>query len=283
MPTVKNENLIFSNAALVGGAVEITPDDLESMVKATAAGGFSGVSLWAFHHMGAVGAGVSPDTVKGWHTDAGLSVPVVESLIGWEGGDTAAIDAGCGPTFDVASFYGAKTVAGVVMSPTLESFDAAAAGLAHLGKMASDRGIRVCIEWLPWSGLPDLKSAWKLIQAAGGDNLGLVVDTWHWLRQPGGPDVATLKTIPADRIHLVQIDDAAKEPSGEDPMMESMTKRELPGDGDVDFGELFAVLDEIGADPIWSPEIFNVGLMGLGKEEMAKRICDSTKKLLGVS
>lgn len=281
MPTVRNENIVFSDAVLVGGAVEISTADLESIVNATAAAGFAGVSLWAFHHLAAVGQGMSPDDVKKLHTDAGLSVPVVESLIGWEGGDTATIDAQCGPTFDVADFYGAKTVAGVVMSPTLESFDAAAAGLAHLGKRGADRGMRVCIEWLPWSGLKDLASAWKLVQAAGGDNLGLVVDTWHWLRQPGGPDVETLRAVPGDRIHLVQIDDAAKTPSGEDPMMESMTRRLLPGDGDVDFRELFAVLDEIGADPIWGPEIFNVDLMGLGHEEMARQIATSTRTLLG--
>ncbi len=281
MPTVRNENIVFSDAALVGGAVEISTADLESIVKATAAAGFEGVSLWAFHHLAAVGQGMSPDDVKKLHTDAGLSVPVVESLIGWEGGDTAAIDAQCGPTFDVADLYGAKTVAGVVMSPTLESFDAAAAGLAHLGKRGADRGMRVCIEWLPWSGLKDLASAWKLVQAAGGDNLGLVVDTWHWLRQPGGPDVETLRAVPGDRIHLVQIDDAAKTPSGEDPMMESMTRRLLPGDGDVDFRELFGVLDDIGADPIWGPEIFNVELMALGHEEMARQIATSTRTLLG--
>lgn len=283
MPTVRDENLIFCDAGLVGGAIEISPADLESMVKATAAAGFKGVSLWAFHHLAVVGAGRSDEELLALHTDAGLAVPVVESLIGWEGGDTAAIDAQCGPTFDVAARYGAKTVAGVVMSPALESFDAATAGLAHLGKSASDRGMRVCIEWLPWSGLPDLKSAWRMVQATGLDNVGLVVDTWHWLRQPGGPDLETLRQVPGERVHLVQLDDAAREPSGDDAMMESMTKRELPGDGDVDFAELFGVLDEIGADPIWAPEIFNPGLMALGHEEMAKRIYASTRKILGMA
>lgn len=282
MPSAREETLVLCNATLVGGSMEVSPDDVESIARATANAGFSGVSLWAFHHMAATAGGMSDADVKAMHTDLGLSVPVVEALIGWEGGDTAAIDAQCVGTLDLAALYGAKTVAGVVMSPSLESFDAAVSGFAYLAERAAERGLAVCVEWLPWSGLPDLKSAWRLVQATGQANVGLVVDTWHWLRQPGGPDPETLRGIPGPRIHCVQLGDAAAEPSGEHPMTETMTRRRLPGEGDVDFAELFAVLDEIGADPIWAPEIFNVELMALGHEQMARRIAAATRELLGL-
>jgi sugar phosphate isomerase/epimerase len=282
MTAAREETLILCNATLVGGAMDIGADQVKQIVNATAGAGFSGVSLWAFHHMAAVGSGMSDDEVQALHSDAGLSVPVVEALLGWEGGDTDAIDAQCMGTLDIAVRYGARTVAGVVMAPALESFDAAVAGFAHLGKRAAERGLGLCVEWLPWSGLPDLKSAWKLVQDSGLDNTGLVVDTWHWLRQPGGPDLETLRQVPGERIHVVQLDDAPTQPAGEDSMAESMTARLLPGEGDVDYAPLFAALDEIGADPIWAPEIFNTELLALGPDEMAKRIAVSTRKLLGL-
>jgi sugar phosphate isomerase/epimerase len=261
--------------------MEISPEQLKTIIKATADAGFSGASLWAFHHNAAVAAGASPEEVKAWHFDRGLSVPVVESLIGWEGGDRATIEEQCGGTFEVASLYGAKAVAGVVMGAEIDRA-AATQGLALLGKMGADRGLKVCIEWLPWSGLPTIKSAWEMIQDAGGENIGLVVDTWHWLRQPGGPDPETLRQIPGDRIHCVQLDDTTAAGEGDDMMMESMTNRLLPGEGEVDWPGILGILDEIGADPIYAPEVFNLGLLEQGAAEMARRIGESTRKVLGL-
>ena len=113
MSPAREENLILCNAPLVGGALEPSPEQVKAIIDATADAGFGGASLWAFHHNAAVAAGTSPEQVKEWHTDRGLSVPVVESLIGWEGGDAATIEAQCGPTFEVATYYGAQAVAGV--------------------------------------------------------------------------------------------------------------------------------------------------------------------------
>jgi sugar phosphate isomerase/epimerase len=281
MSPVREENLVLCNAPLVGGALEVTPEQVKTIIDAAADAGWGGVSLWAFHHLAALAGGKTAEEVRAWHTERGLSVPIVESLIGWEGGDRATIEEQCGPTFEVASFYGAKVVAGVVMAPEMDRA-AAAKGLAHLGRMGADRGMKVCIEWLPWSGLDTIASAWALVQEAGGDNIGLVFDTWHWLRQPGGPDPDTLRQIPGERIHCVQLDDAPAQGSGDDAMMESMTNRLLPGEGDVDWAEVLGLLDEIGADPIWAPEVFNVGLMEQGPVEMARRTREATRKVLGL-
>ena len=122
-----------------------------------------------------------------------------------------------------------------------------------------------------------------MVQEAGGDNIGLVFDTWHWLRQPGGPDPETLRQIPGDRIHCVQLDDTTAAGTGEDQMMESMTARLLPGDGEVDWPNVLELLDEIGADPIWAPEVFNLGLMKEGPVEMARKTRDATRKVLGLA
>ena len=104
MSPAREEKLILCNAPLVGGAMDVTPEQVKTIIDAAADAGFAGVSLWAFHHNAAVEAGVSPEDVRAWHTDRGLSVPMVESLIGWESGDVATIEAQCGPTLEVARF-----------------------------------------------------------------------------------------------------------------------------------------------------------------------------------
>ena len=66
-------------------------------------------------------------------------------------------------------------------------------------------------------------------------------------------------------------------------MMESMTNRLLPGEGEVDWPSVLALLDEIGADPIWAPEVFNVGLMEAGPVEMARKTREATRSVLGLA
>ena len=65
-------------------------------------------------------------------------------------------------------------------------------------------------------------------------------------------------------------------------MMESMTNRLLPGDGEVEWKPLLDALDAIKADPIWAPEVFNLGLMKEGPVAMAKKIGGATRKVLGL-
>ncbi len=80
----------------------------------------------------------------------------------------------------------------------------------------------------------------------------------------------------------MQLDDTTAQGTGEDQMMESMTNRLLPGDGEVDWPNVLSLLDEIGADPIWAPEVFNVGLMQEGPVEMARKTREATLKVLGL-
>ena len=59
-----------------------------------------------------------------------------------------------------------------------------------------------------------------------------------------------------------------------------------PGEGPPrasDLGAVLSLLDEIGADPIWAPEVFNVGLMQEGPVEMARKTRAATRKVLGLS
>ena len=54
MSPAREENLILCDATLVGGAMEVAPEQVKTIVDASADAGFGGVSLWAFHHAAAV-------------------------------------------------------------------------------------------------------------------------------------------------------------------------------------------------------------------------------------
>ena len=131
----------------------------------------------------------------------------------------------------------------------------------------------MCVEFLAWSAISDLGRAWELVEPL--PDVGVLLDTFHWQRQRGGPDVPLLASIPGERIHYVQLADAPPEP-GADPETDAMTARLLPGDGVVDFAQIFSVLDDIGADPFIATEIFNPGIVAeLGADRAARAMRDA--------
>jgi sugar phosphate isomerase/epimerase len=126
----------------------------------------------------------------------------------------------------------------------------------------------VCLEFLPWTAVAQLATAWALVQKTGLANVGLVLDTWHFRRQPGGPDYEVLEAIPGDRVRYVQVSDAAAEPEA-DLMTEALTRRLLPGDGVIDFDRLQSSLAAIGADPVYATEVYNTPLALTGAQDIA--------------
>jgi sugar phosphate isomerase/epimerase len=201
-------------------------------------------------------------------------------MMPWDQLDYGAAKTDVEPFLELAEAYGAQHVLAVTMST--DRLEVASAGnrLREICARASDRGLGVAIEFLPWSGIPDLATAWRIVESSGADNAGLLIDGWHWQRQPGGPCPDLLRSIPPERIKIFQICDAAAE-SGGDSIEECLVDRRLPGEGVVDLQALVRVLDEMGARPILAPEVFNVSLARRGAVEMAHAVRKATIELLG--
>jgi sugar phosphate isomerase/epimerase len=142
-----------------------------------------------------------------------------------------------------------------------------------LCEQAATRDLRVCIEFFPWSGMPDLATAWGVVEGSGVANGGIVIDMMHWQHQDGGPNFELLERIPGEHIHYVQACDtvAPRAPAG-DYMQEALGNRRLPGQGEVDIARLLRTLDAIGADPWFAYEVFNQGLAAGGPEAMARTL-----------
>lgn len=281
MPTPNTRGTeTLCTAALLGARSEVTLPELRGALDATAAAGFSAASLWAVHHQTLVAGGMDPDALVALHHEAGLSVPVVEAAMGWATPDLDAVDAAVRPILEVAVRYGAEQVLAVFMEPEAPEPAACLAGFTRLCDRAAERGLRVSLEFLPWSGIPDLRSAWQLVERCERDNAGLTLDTWHWQRQPAGPDFETLAGIPGARIHFLQLSDAPAQ-AEEDLMDETLRARRLPGEGDVDFESLREALYAIGARPLAAPEVFSAELLALGPAEMAQRIAARTRAVWG--
>ncbi|MBR0696958.1 bifunctional sugar phosphate isomerase/epimerase/4-hydroxyphenylpyruvate dioxygenase family protein [Bradyrhizobium lablabi] len=137
---------------------------------------------------------------------------------------------------------------------SLGGIDRAADDLRELGERASARGLRVGFEALAWGRhVNDYRDAWEIVRRADHHAIGIILDSFHTLA-PGFP-VAPIRTIPADRIFLVQLADAPQ--LDLDVLSWSRHFRCFPGQGNLPIGDFMRALDATRYDGPLSLEIFN--------------------------
>lgn len=246
--------------------------DTRAMADAAAAAGFGGISICTGHPAWGVG---DEAAVQAFLDRPGRPIPVITSEVinvDLQGAVDPRVAADeNGRTLDLAALAGARSVNVITLAAELPPLAEAAPRLGALCDLAADRGLAINLEFLPWTGLPDITAAMRLIEATDRDNLGIVLDVWHWFRRTGGPlDASVIRSIPPERIHVLQLNDLPAQPTAE-PLVETISARLLPGEGVVDIAGLLAVLDEIGASPVVALEIFSSVLEALPPEENARR------------
>jgi sugar phosphate isomerase/epimerase len=252
-------------AGLVPNAMTPTKESVRAAVDAAADAGFSGSSIWVTLLPFVAD---SLDGAKRVLDGRGLQVRMVEGAFSWatDAAEEEVRSEGSS-VVETAEALGASLILAVCLGPSLVDPAVAQARLAALAARADRAGAAVCVEFLPWSGIPRLRDAWELV--APLDDVGLIVDTWHWQRQPGGPDLDALEAVPPERVMCLQLSDAPTRASGE-LMEETMTARLLPGDGEIDFTPIVGWLSSV--QPFVAPEVFNPGLVtsrGVGPAAVA--------------
>lgn len=270
--------IAFASTTFVPPHASVGPAATLGFIDAIANAGFDAASISNAHHEWVVAGGVSTEEFLERHFARELSIPAVEVLTNWVTRDLRAVEDEARPILELARRAGARTVIAAALAPTAD-FPTLTAGLAHLCRIAAHHGLLVSFEFLPWAAIPDLSSTVRLLDAVDQDNLGVVVDVWHWYRQRGSPDPATLAAIPADRLHVLQLSDARARPA-DNLRRETATGRLLPGDGAIDIDVVVDTLLRRGVQPIVTTEVFSTSLVRLGPDEMARRALEATRKVL---
>jgi sugar phosphate isomerase/epimerase len=88
--------------------------------------------------------------------------------------------------------------------------EVAAEAFARVCDNAAEGGLRVQLEFMPFSGIPDLRVAWDIVRRAGRTNGGIVLDSWHYFRS--GPDHGLLQSLAPNTIFSVQLSDGPASP-----------------------------------------------------------------------
>jgi 3-dehydroshikimate dehydratase len=141
-----------------------------------------------------------------------------------------------------------------VSPAAIGGIDRAAADFHELGELAAKRGLRVAFEALAWGRhINDYRDSWEVVRRADHSAIGLVLDTFHILVR--GTDLTPIRSIPKDRIFLVQVADAPR--LNMDYLSWSRHFRCFPGQGDLALGAFMEALQATSFDGLLSLEIFS--------------------------
>jgi len=170
--------------------------------------------------------------------------------------EMAALERDCLWLSQLAQSIGCPTIA-VVPSPRPgglawpEIKAQAAAALRELAGIASRYGIRLALEFLAPvdCSVRTLAQGWEVVCAAGCENVGLLIDTYHFYA--GGSSWESLDGFDVDRLYMVHINDVEGRP------LEALTDgdRLLPGEGVLPLGRLLGRLKARGYDGGYAVEV----------------------------
>jgi sugar phosphate isomerase/epimerase len=251
-------------------------------VAAARAGRFDGVSLRLRDHARARADGLSDIEMRALLADGGVAVAEIEALTAWRPGLTPARPEHAeSHVLAVAEAMGARSVSVVEGPGAPLPVDGAAEAFAALCDRAAERGLLVHIEFWPGSGL-DLVTAAVVVASANRPNGGLLVDTWHLARSPGGMEL--LGGIPGDRIMALQVSDSApvEEPEA-DYLAAGLTRRLMPGEGALDLVGFVRLLDVRGCCAPIGVEVCSERLAAEPPGIVARRAGDAIRAVLAAA
>jgi sugar phosphate isomerase/epimerase len=241
---------------------------LFARAEAVRAGGFAALSAGAADLLALGRQGIEPRRAAREMEARGVRVTVIDPFMSWypgwenvpgDGPQAQSQNVNENDVYRYADAFGAESV--TVLAPFTGSAappSAVADALGNLADRAGSHGLRLHLEVIPTSMVPDLITGWELVRAVDRSNVGFVLDTFHLAR--AGNDLATLRLIPPEKVFHVQLCDGSLLPRVPDYFEEAVTMRDFAGEGELPIRQLAQCLAEMGALGAVGPEVFSANL-----------------------
>jgi len=219
-------------------------------------------------------AGVSLEELRKRCEDSGVAIGYIDGLHSpLPETPTGVSEERC---YEIAEGLGAPAINAVHLrgpsSPFSEMLDA----LGALTERAAQRGLRILIEFLPDTGIPDFPVALELVRQIDDDHIRVMLDTWHLARTGGGPH-QLIDDAPA-LVGGLQVSDRCK--VQDTVPYVRMSGRYLPGHGEVPLSEI--LLPVLAAHPELpvGVEVINDELLAMPAAEAASTAASALRELL---
>lgn len=262
---------------LMAASLPRTP--LRELIPSAAAAGFEALTLWPNAWRHAIRRdGLSLTDLRGLLDEHGITVTDVESVDDWRPatGGAGFPSTGRVEAVEVAVALGARTLTTAHAVGGELALDRDAGAFAALCDDAAEHGLQVALEFVPFTAVPDLRTALELLRRADRPNAGLVIDLWHLARSGDAP--AALADVPPELICTVQLADGPREPLP-DLIEDAVRARRLPGAGELPIADGIETLRRIGVRAPIGPEVY-VEAWSARPREWAVQLFDATRAVL---
>ena len=135
------------------------------------------------------------------------------------------------PFFEAGARLGAKHILVAAYDPDLARFSDR---YRQFCEAAAGYGLTSDLEFMPWTSVPDLTTAMRVVAEVDHSAAGILVDALHFDRSQSS--LADLRTVPAQRLHYWQLcDGPAERPATTEQLIHAAREeRMLPGEGGID-------------------------------------------------
>jgi sugar phosphate isomerase/epimerase len=257
-------------------------------LEVAAEAGYRAVSLWGRDYERARRDGHSDAEMRIMLDDHGLVVAEVDPAWWWTPGAAGVTIPAELDTLEVfrhgedhllrmAEAVGARSLNAADVLGGTWTVEEGAEAFATLCDRAAQHGLLVHLEWLAWSRIPDVSTAWDVVRMADRPNGGLNVDTWHCARTGTAAD--DLRALPGERVLAIQLDDGPLLPE-ENLIDATLHDRVLPGEGEFDLAGYLGALRDIGVRCPVGVEVFSDSLHASGPRAAARAAADASAKVL---
>ena len=133
---------------------------------------------------------------------------------------------------------------------------------------------KILYEFMPFDpNVDSLDKALQVVEGAGADNGGVVIDTWHMSKMGIAPD--DLRRIPVDYLGWIELSDGRYEWM-DDRLDEVINHRNLPGEGEFDIQGYVDACRDHGYPGPWGVEVLSEELRNNPIDVIFKRAYDNT-------
>ena len=251
----------------------------EERVKAAKDAGFEGIGLRAETYVDALNEGLSDSGILGILKEYGMRVTEVEYIVQWaeenRSYEQKYKEQMC---FHMCELFGVAHINCGLMEAYSVEYTA-----QKLKELCARAGhLIIGVEPMPYSGIPNVKRAWEIVDESNGENAKIILDSWHWLRACQPVELSVLEGIPAEKIVSVQINDVYERAYAQNVLRdESMHDRLAPGTGCGNTEAFCRMLKEKGVKPLaFGVEVISDKILSCGVAEAAAYNYENTKTVM---
>ena len=196
----------LANSRVILSAGTLTRASFRERVAAASSAGFNAISLFPQQYLAARRKErLSTEDMLAILSEHRISIDEIDPLLDWFGPGASTSEL---LMTEMAEIFGARSINAAAAFVSDRSLEEIADCFSRLCSRLATLGLRVDLEFLPWTGVDKLATALQVLEMADQPNGGVMFDCWHFFNSGDSlEDLRELDQDQAARITSLQLND----------------------------------------------------------------------------